>query len=257
VLPTEHGGWAFLFEPIVLGLLVAFSWDGVLVALAAVATYLARQPLKLFASDRQRGKVYPRTLLAERAFAALALLGAAALAMAASRTRGAIWPALAVAAPLAALALWFDLGRRSREAGAELSGALALGAIATAIALAGRWEPTNAFGLWAVLAARSVPTILYVRARLRLEKGQGARAGLAYVAHGTAIAWTAALATLSLAPWLSTAAMALLAARCGIGLSPWRPRMKTWQIGVSEIVFGLIVVACVVIGWRSEQGVEP
>ncbi|MBZ0296495.1 MAG: YwiC-like family protein [Anaerolineae bacterium] len=28
-LPAEHGGWGFLIEPILLGLLVAFSVNGV------------------------------------------------------------------------------------------------------------------------------------------------------------------------------------------------------------------------------------
>ena len=41
-LPTEHGGWGFLAEPILPGLLVAPSWAGLLLSLAALAVFLDR-----------------------------------------------------------------------------------------------------------------------------------------------------------------------------------------------------------------------
>jgi hypothetical protein len=244
VLPTEHGGWSFLFEPVLLGLLVASSWAGGLVALAAVAALLARQPLKLFVSDRQRGKPYPRTHLAERAFAVLTLVAVAALAGAWAITQGRLWPALAAAAPLAAVGLAFDIGKRSREVGAELAAAVALGATATAIGLAGGMRPELAFGLWGVLAARTIPTVLFVRARLRLEKGQRSRIALAMGAHVAAITGVVVLVYGGFAPRFATWAMVLLAARAALGLSAWRPRWKTWQLGVSEIVFGAVTVLC-------------
>src|SRR5512132_874137 len=67
VMPTEHGGWAFLGEPVLLGLLAAPSVAGALWALAAIAAFLTRQPLRLAAGDRRRGKRYPRTVQAEQA----------------------------------------------------------------------------------------------------------------------------------------------------------------------------------------------
>jgi hypothetical protein len=248
VLPTEHGGWSFLGEPILLGLLVAPSWSGTLVALAAVAAFMARQPLRLFVSDRQRGKTYPRTLLAERAFAVLALVAAGALAGALALAHGPLHRAVLMAAPLGAAALAFDLGKRSREAAGELSGALALGAVAAAIALGGGWPLEPALALWGVLAARAVPTILFVRARLRLEKGQPAGIRDALWAHVVAIVWVALLAAWRLAPENAVWAMVMLAGRAVWGLSPARPRLKTWQLGVTEIVFGVIVVLAIAFG---------
>jgi hypothetical protein len=251
VMPTEHGGWSFLFEPILLGLLVAPSWSGTLVSLAALSAFLARQPLKLFVSDRRRGKLYPRTHVAERAFAVLAIVAAGSLAAAVRLAPAPVmlW-AVAAAMPLGAAALAMDLGKRSREAAGELSGALALGAVATAIALAGGWAAAPAFALWGVLAARTVPTILFVRARLRLEKGQPAGIAAALVAHAVAIAFVALLAMRGLAPRLVVGAMALLLARAAWGLSPWRPRLKVWQLGVVEIAMGLVVVLSMAMGAR-------
>ncbi len=244
VLPTEHGGWSFLFEPIVLGLLVAASPAGGLIALAAVAAFLARQPFRLFVSDRRRRRIYPRTHVAGGAFAVLALVAIAALAGAWALAQGRYWPALACAAPLAAIGLAFDVGKRSREAGAELAAAVSLGAIATAIALAGGMRSELAFGLWGVLAARTIPTILFVRARLRLERHREAGIRSAMLAHVLAVAGVMVLVYGGFAPRYATWAMFLLATRAALGLSRWRPRWRTWQLGVSEIVFGVIMVVC-------------
>ena len=248
VLPTEHGSWSFLAEPVLLGMLVAFSWPGVLVAAGAVAAFLARQPLRLWAGDLRRGRTYPRTSLAGAAFAIFGTASVAALATAWWMTNGSFWPALAGAAPLAAVAMWFDIGKRSREMVAELAGAVALGALASAIALAGGMRLEMAMMLWAVLALRTVPTILFVRARLRLERGQRARLGPPLVAHVVAVAAITVIVYGGFAPRFATWAMVLLALRAALGLSPLRPRWKTWQLGVSEVAFGLVTVACVAWG---------
>ena len=85
-LPAEHGGWGFLVEPMVLGLVLAPPGAGVCFALAALAGFLARHPLRLRLLDRRKRVRYPRTALAERfltGYAGLALLlPAAALALA-------------------------------------------------------------------------------------------------------------------------------------------------------------------------------
>ena len=248
VIPAEHGSWAFLGEPLLLGLLVAPSASGLLVAVAATAGFLARRPLRIVLADRRAGERFPRTAVAGRALAALALLGAAALAGAVRSARGPVLLALGGAAPFGAVALAFDLGRRSREAVAEVAAALALGAAAAAIALAAGWAAAPAFALWGVTAARGVPAIAYVRARLRLDKGSPAQAAAAVALHLLAAAGVAALAGAGLVPWLAVAALALLAARAAYGLSPRRPRLTVPQLGLSEIGFGLLTVLSVWLG---------
>jgi hypothetical protein len=238
VLPPEHGGWSFLAEPLVLGLIAAPSAAGALVAIAAAAAFLARQPLRLLAGDRRRARRYPRTVAAERAFAVLAAIAAAAFAGATALSRGPLWIAAAIAVPIAAAALGFDLARRSRGAAAEGLAALGLGGTAAAIALAAGWPWAPAFGLWGVLAARAIPTVLYVRARLRLERSAPSSPwpalGSAAIAIG-GVGWLVALGLAGApAPW----AMALLFARAGWGLSPWRPRWTTFQLGISEAAIG-------------------
>jgi len=243
LVPAEHGGWAFLGEPILLGLLVAWSPAGLLVAVATVAAFLARQPLKVLLGDRRRGHRYPRTAAAERAFVACAVVALAALAGATLLGRGPLLVAVGLGAPLGAAALAFDLARRSREAAAEVTAALALGAAASVIALAGGWPPGAALGLWGILAARSGPSVLYVRARLRLDRGEPAAVGAALWASLAGVALAAFLATAGLAPRAAVAAIVLLGLRALHGLSPLRGRLTTARLGLTEVLFGIVVVA--------------
>ena len=252
VMPHEHGGWSFLAEPLALGNLVAPSPAGTLIALAALAAFLARQPLVLAISDRRRGHRYARTVTAERAFALLALIAAASLAGAVALGRGRLLVAVGLAAPLAALALAFDLSRRSRALAAELSGAMAIGSTVAAIALSGTWRLAPALGLWGVLAARSVSSIAYVRARLRLERGEPDHRAVVLATQIAAVLAVTALAVAHLAPWLSVAAFGVLGLRAALGLSPWRIPLQTWQLGLTEIGFGALTVAAVIVGIRIE-----
>src|SRR6476661_3892164 len=51
-LPSEHGGWGLLFEPLVAGLAIAPSVGGLCIAVMTVGAFLTRQPLKMLVIDR-------------------------------------------------------------------------------------------------------------------------------------------------------------------------------------------------------------
>ena len=194
-LPIEHGAWGFLLEPALLGLLVAASWAGVALVLAALAALLLQTPLSLALTDVRRGRSAPRTALAWRfalAYGALLLLALAA-ALTLVGHASVLLPAL-LAAPLAALQLGFDARGRAREFVPEAAGAVAMGSLAACVALAGGWSLLPALGLWALLAARAVPAIIYVRARLRLERGEPIDRRPTATAHLAALAGAAAAA---------------------------------------------------------------
>ena len=236
-LPVEHGGWGFLFEPIALGLLVAPSWSGALVAGAAVFAFLARHPLKLAMQDALRRKTYPRTRYC-RWFAAMYSL-AAVLALASGVALGGaqILIPLALVAPFAVVQLVCDARNRSRELVPELSGALAMSSIAGAIAIAGGMAIVPALGIAGIIAARTLPSILYVRNLLR-----HAPAWPVVAMHGLAlllVSWFASL--------FAAAAMTMLLIRAVWGFTHEPPRAQT--IGWREIVFGVVTVALVAIGY--------
>jgi hypothetical protein len=246
-LPVEHGGWSFLIEPLILGLVVAPSAPGGWLSVSAIAAFLARQPLKLMALDRRKGARYPRTELAEQFFAGYALLAVLSFCVALSRSsRSMLWP-LALAAPFALAALRRDFEGRGREALPEIAAGLALGASSTAIILAGGGAVGAAWLAWALGAGRTITAVLYVRARVRVDRqiSPASRFSLArpvLVAHAAAffLAWYAARTG-----WISpiaVAAFALLLLRAVYGLAPGQTAIRPQILGIQEVLVG---VACV------------
>lgn len=248
-LPIEHGGWGMLGEPLLLGLLVTPSWAGVGIAVAAVGAFLARHPLKLALADWHRRERYPRTAIAERFILIYGAVTGAGLALAAARgAPGWGWP-LAVAAPLALAQLAYDAGHQGRRLLPELLGGVALGSVAAAEMRAAEVPLAVALAAWALLAAKAIATVLYVRARLRCDRGlQPDRTG-AVAAHAAAFALAATLAVVAQAPWLAAAAFALLLARSLHGLSRFHRRVRPQVVGVQEMAYGFSFVLVVALGY--------
>lgn len=245
-LPTEHGGWGFTLEPLLLGLCVAPSVAGVGIGLAALAAFLARRPLRLLVVDHRQGRRLPRTRVARTTLAGCLAGATAGLIVAIAFADGAFWAPLAAASPLAAVQLWADLARRNRQPIAESAGAVAMGAAAAMIALADGWGPAPGFGLWAVLAARDVPSILLVRAQIRRGRGRPARPAATHVAHLTAVGALAGLAAAGTVPFAAALAIALLWISALVGLA--RPPAPAHTLGWTQVLAGLLVVGSTAAG---------
>ncbi len=249
-VPVEHGGWGFLIEPLVLGLVLAPSVAGACLAGAAVAAFLIRHPLRLALMDRRKGVRYPRTSLAEGVAIGYAALALAFVLVAVLLARSPFWPPVVVAAPAAVLALWFDGRGRSREALPEAAGAVALGGSVSAIALAGGLSAGPAFGAWALLALRGITAVLYVRARLRLDRGLPSGTQTVVWSHVAAIAAAGTLAAVGWGPWLGLLALLLLLLRAVYGLSSRRPRLRPQALGFREMGWGLVTLVLLAVGYR-------
>lgn len=289
-LPPEHGGWGLLFEPILIGLVAAPSASGALIACAAVAVFLARQPLKVVLIDRAAGRRVPRTRHAvwfATGYVAIATLaGGAALGI----TGAALLVPVAWAAPLAAVQLAYDARNRSRGLLPELCGAAALAVTSSAIAIAGEWGLASAMALWAVTAARTLPAMVTVRTQVRRlrtartdvradeERAQSAgrpdeeRAGpdgqssqegappagradesatAPLVTHALGMGTVYALQAVGLVPRGVVTVLAVLAARAGFTLRASAPRVRPQRIGIEELVIGLLVAA--LLGWLCRR----
>lgn len=236
-LPNEHGGWGFLFEPIVLGLAVAPSRGGSLVALAFVFGFLCRQPLRLALQDALRGRAYPRTRWCWSFFAAYATSALVALAVAVIVSGWAILIPLVMVAPLGVTQIVYDARNRGRTLLPELGGAAAMSSSAAAIAIAAGMQLAPALALSGIIVARAIPSIVYVRALLARSHGRRAASWPSLVLHAAAIVLVAIFAK----P-LVVVAMVILFARAAWQLSR-RAIPPAKRIGWTEIAFGAITVA--------------
>ena len=242
-LPTEHGGWGLLFEPIVLGLAVRPSWGGALVAVAFLAAFLTRQPLRLALQDALRARAYPRTRWCWMFAAAYALVAALALGSAVYVAGWTIVIPLGLVVPLGVMQILYDANNRSRALLPELGGAVAMASSAAAIALAGGMRVLPAFALSGIIVARGIPTIVYVRTLLSRAHGKPAASWPAIALHAVALLLVATFATK-----LAVLAMVLLFARATWGLAHPVPPAK--KIGWTEIVWGIVTVALAAIQLR-------
>lgn len=249
-LPVEHGGWSFLLEPVILGLALAPSSAGSCLAVAALAAFLTRHPLRLVFMDYRKGAHYPRTTHAWRFVFAYAAIAAVALSAALALTPSSFSFALLAAAPLAVIALALDLFGRGREAVAEITGSVALGASATAIVLAGNGAAEVAWMSWLLQSLRAVTAILYVRARLRHERSGDASSTLTIAAHVLALVGVMGLAAYGRAPGLAAVAFLGLLLRAVLGLKRPAQGIRPQVIGVEEVVWGLATLGLLVFGFR-------
>lgn len=248
-LPLEHGGWGLVLEPTLLGLLSSPSLAGLFLGVAAVFTFLGRHPLKLVFTDWYRKRLSRRTNLAVR-FAIVYLVIAAAffaMALKASADFKFLLPLL-IAAPLAMGQAAFDFIGRSRAPVAELIGPVAIAAIAPAIGLAGGLMTASAFGLWSIQTARALPTILYLRTRLRLIRRKAASLSVVMVAHVIAVVAIGFLAAISIVPYLSLVAMIFLLVRAWIGVTGEQQKISAKALGIRELAFGAMTVILSVAG---------
>lgn len=240
-MPTEHGGWSLTLEPVLLGLLVAWSWPGLALGFAALLAFLARTPLKVVLVDRWRGRWLDRTSVGARVAAVEVLLLVTLVVLAARGADGPFWWPLLAAAPLVAVELWFDMRSRSRRLLPELAGTVGIGSVAAAIALADGAENSLAVGLWVVVAARGAAAIPYARTQVMRTHGREHRRwhsdlAQAFAVVAAAVAW--GVDVVPLAPFLAVVAVAVF----NVGAVRAAPRpAKT--IGLQQMFFGIAVVA--------------
>lgn len=251
-LPAEHGSWSLVSEPILLGLLVAPTLAGLAMAVSAFAVFLVNRPLKIYLADRRRGRSYERTALAGRfvlIFSAIALIAAAI-----TLVLEGWWPfaPFILALPLLLIFMVYDQ-RPGRFWQAELTAPAAFAAVAAAIGLAGgmAWQP--ALGLWGFMVVRVVPTVIFVRARLRLDKGKEGGAGESAPAtiaiHILGVVSVAALVRVGWLPWAAVLAALILLGRAIWGLSDYRWRASVQALGFLEVGFGVLSALIVTVGF--------
>ena len=239
-IPTEHGGWSLTLEPVLLGLLVAWSWPGLSLGVAAMLAFLARTPLKLVLVDGWRGRWLTRTTVAAQVAGAELLVLATLVTAAALTADAQFWWPLLAAAPLVAIELWFDMRSRSRRLLPELAGTVGIGSVAAAIALADGNDTVVAMGLWIVVAARAAAAIPYARTQVFRTRGRPYQLGHSDLAQALAVI---AVTTGWLVDAVPLAAAVAIAAVAMFNVAAVRAAPRPAKIiGLQQMFFGLAAV---------------
>jgi len=210
--------------------------------------FLLRQPVKVLLSGISSGGQSSNVRTAAGFSLIFALVCAFGLVGAAFRTSAENLFPLLVLVPFGIYQVFNDVSRKSRDLLPELAGAAALSASAPAIAMAAGWGPGRAWALWALFVARSIPSFVYIRQRLRLEKGKDFTKAPPLVLHGAGLTLCIVLSSLRLTPFLPTVVYAFLLWRAVNGLSEDRRRLKAVQLGIRETVYGALLVISIVLG---------
>jgi len=249
-LPTEHGGWGFVSEPILLGLLVAPSFTGLLLATATMGVFLIRQPLKLYIKDRRSKRDNPRMTVALRfiTFYALITIFAGLLVFWRTSDWRFLLPIL-FSAPFAIIQFTYDARNQSRALIPEITGAVAISAAAPAIAMLGGWTLAPALGLWLILSVKAITSVLYVRSRLRLERDKPAQIPLTLTVHVTGLLMIAAASLTRWIPLTVVAALLILNVRAFVGLSRFRKPRPPKIIGFQELAYGFVTLLLTASGY--------
>ncbi len=250
-LPMEHGSWAFVGEPLLLGLLLAPGLSGLSLGIATVGAFLLRQPLKVYLKDVRSQRLVARTYTARRFILIYGgvMLIAALATLVLLPSVDAFLPLL-LALPFFMLQLIFDLRNQSRSLTAEIAGTVATGAIASSIVMLQGWSLIPALGIWFIMATKAITAVLYVRSRLRLEREKSAGIRLTLTAHVAAIILLVMAAAYGIIRWTSPLAMGILTLRAAVGLSSLRKPRPPRIIGMQEIAYGLTFLLLVVLGYK-------
>jgi hypothetical protein len=246
VIPSEHGGWGLTAEPTLLGLLVAPSIAGGALAVAAFLAFLVRTPLKVVLVDRHRHRELERDRLARRVVV-LELTVLVAMVVVASARADADWLVpIALALPLFGIELWFDARSRGRRLTPELCGAVGISAVAASIALAGGEGYALAFALWLVLAGRAVASVSFARVQVQRLHGTPPSPRVSDLAQFAGVVLAAVAVAVDDAVTVGAVAVVVLAVvQLAWSRGPARPAVA---VGVSQLGFGLAIVAATAIG---------
>lgn len=261
-VPSEHGSWVFLFGPLLIGITLGRAWsvEGLLLSITALAGFMLRQPVTLLVKVFSRRR--PKADLTAGLFWAgmYGAIGAAAFALLA--IRGFAYLALLAIPAVMTLGwhLWLVSRRNERrQPGVEIiaSGTLALAAPAAYWIGVGQLDPTG-WWLWILCWLQAANSIVY--AYLRLEqrdwkilpdlrgKVKPARRPIAYTS--TALGAVALAGQLGYLPrWIFLAfAVQWIEAFWG-ALRP-AAGVKPTRIGLRQLMVSVIFLLVFLIAWR-------
>ncbi|MEE9432255.1 MAG: YwiC-like family protein [Melioribacteraceae bacterium] len=244
--PREHGSWGFLIEPLLLSLLVAYTYNGLLLTLCTFVIFLAHQPARILLGKKDSKKLKSSALLFFILYSIIAIL---LLVVILSGTNIELLTPFLISIVLMFGFLVLEYNNFGRNLLVEFIAPVAITFVALNIVLFDGWtlEKIIAFGF--VLLSRAIPTLLYVNTKVKIIKGQSTNSLLLRISEVLFLSLIIFLAVKNSVPYLSIFAILLLIVRSIIGLLPKNKNEKVRTMGMKEFGFGILFVIINAIGY--------
>lgn len=250
--PREHGAWVQLLLPLLTALILAEpSRSGVLLAIAALALFLAHEPLLVVLGHRGHRARRKEGARAGGLLLALVLCAGLAGVLGLVEAPSSVWASLA--APLVPAALVAPLVRKRRERSTpgEILAALALAGACLPVGLASGLAPAAAVTVWLLWCAVLVVETLAARGVLAMAKKRNPSRRLLHVSLALGAGVQAALAALALAgvlgPEVPLAFAPALIMALAVNVLPVHARQLA-AIGIAMLLGGLVTSGVLVVG---------
>ncbi|MBU0474468.1 MAG: YwiC-like family protein [Bacteroidetes bacterium] len=238
-IPKEHGAWGFVLEPLILSLIVAFSVNGLLLALASFILFLANQPIKI---------IFTKSISTKHKSAATKILffysSIIFLLFVAIIVNAKIVYLLPYAFGLLVmlLFLFFQINNLGRYLFFEFIPSFGITLMAISIVLMNGSFQYNVWIFGILLLSRAIPTIIYVNAKVKEVKRKDYSKAATNLTNSISVLIIFLLGWNSLLPELSFLASIILLLRSEIGFSKLNFTKTVKQIGIAEFVYGSLFV---------------
>ncbi len=259
--PQEHGTWAFLLSPLIIGIVAGGVWTAntTWLVVGVLAAFMARQPVvmlaKIWGHRRPRTEL-PAALFWLGVYGSIALVAALVLV-----TRGYTF-LLYLAVPAVFVLLWYLYLIRHRaerrQLGLEIvgSGALALGAPAALWVARGHYDPVG-WGLWLLSWFQSAASIVYIYLRLEQRRWstipplkERLRAGSRALLYTTTnMGGVALLSAVGLLPPFLWVAYAIQWVESVIGTVYPATHMRPTVLGIRQMLVSTLFTVAFVVAW--------
>lgn len=246
--PREHGSWGFVFEPLVLSLIVAFSPAGLQIAIASFLAFLAHQPVRIILRKaaskalKKNAVIFLGIYFFAASFCMFGVIKKTDIHL--------LFP-LAIVLIFMLYFLYLETVNSARNVYAELIGPVAIDLIALTIVLIDGWAVPSAVAFFIVLLNRSVPTTFFIHERLNKLKHHKVNIKRIYYISVAGLIAVIVLAVVDLVPFLSVVAVLLLLVRVITGFAKFAEKLTVKQIGILEFIYGALFVIITAAGYLT------
>ncbi len=246
--PKEHGSWGFVLEPLILSLLVAFSLNGFAFAMSAFILFLAKQPLKIIITKSSSTKLKADA----KKVLAIYLTGVVLISLhLIFNTNLILRIPFAIALGLMIIFLFIDYKGKGRELLFEFIPPIAITSMSISIVLMDRTFTFNPLVYGLLLLSRSIPTIFYINAKVKENKGKEFSKIPTHISNLLFTLIIFYFAYTGMLPMLSIAGSILLLLRSIIGFSKFNFTKTVMHIGIAEFIYGALFVAINAVAFLS------